>query len=546
MNNKRNRNTILFVAFILLAGIINLFTHTRSALLNSVMFSANFAIYAVLIISWIRSVTERLLPTKSRIYIIASGVLMLTYLILRIFKYRISHDAVTDRYSDYLYWLPLLYIPCLFLMSAIRISRGETEKKLSPELKLLFPTTLLFILVLTNDLHNLVYIPQIELSSFRMVTGTYSYGIVSYFLYIWMAFMFFSAVILLFNITKKQPGIIMWMIMAILILWLSLELILLLLIRPSGLLCMYQSPEIKCFSMLALLEICIRSRLIAHNENYAGFFERLKLSMLITDEELKPVFKSAVAIDADEKDLKSVTRGPKYLNRDIKLNCGKIKAGYVFWTEDERELHELEARLKKANDTLSEENDLIKVENELKEKKAHLDAEAKVYKRINETIYPSQKRIEKLLDNKKPGDAGFCEALGEACVLNAYSKRKSNLLLIEEGNLPRKNRELFLALQETARFLECLGVEAAAVGGEYTDFSLSYVNSLYDTFQALVIEWLPYLKRLTVSITGKGIRVAVETTEKPQLPKTDLMVECAEEDGFTFLSIYGKEGTAHD
>ena len=167
-------------------------------------------------------------------------------------------------------------------------------------------------------------------------------------------------------------------------------------------------------------------------------------------------------------------------------------------------------------------------------------------KRINETIYPSQKRIEKLLENKKPGDAGFCEALGEACVLNAYSKRKSNLLLIEEGNLPGKNRELFLALQETARFLECLGVEAAAVGGEYTVFSLSYVNRLYDTFQALVMEWLPYLKRLTVSITGKGLRVAVEIAEKPQLPKTDLMVECAEEDGFTFLSIYGKEGTAHD
>ena len=89
-------------------------------------------------------------------------------------------------------------------------------------------------------------------------------------------------------------------------------------------------------------------------------------------------------------------------------------------------------------------------------------------------------------------------------------------------------------------------MEAAAVGGEYTDFSLSYVNSLYDTFQALVIECLPYLKRLTVSITGKGIRVAVETAEKPKLPKTDLIVERAEEDGFTFLSIYGKEGTAHD
>lgn len=514
--------------------------------MNSVMFSANFAIYAGLIISWIRSVTQRLLPTKSRTYIIASGILTLSYLMFRIFKYRVAHDAAADRYADYLYWLPMLYIPCLFLMSAIRIGRGENENKRGTELKLLFPTTLLFILVMTNDLHDLVYIPNVGLSSFGMVSGTYSYGIGFYLLYIWMAFMFFAAVVLLLNITRKQPGRVMWWIIAVLLLWLILELLLVFLLHPLGMQCMYQSPEIKCFSMLALMEICIRSRLIAHNENYIGFFKQLKLSMLITDEDLKPVFQSAVAINAGEKDFENATRGPKYLNRDLKLNCGKIKAGYVFWTEDEGELHELEARLKKANDTLSEENDLIRVENELKEKKAHLDAEARVYKRINETIYKSQKRIEKLLDDTKPGDEGFCAALGEVCVLNAYSKRKSNLLLIEEEKLPKKNRELFLALQETARFLECFGVEAAAIGEEYTDFSISYVNSLYDTFQTLVMEWLPYLKRLTVSITGKGIRVAVETTKEPELSKAGLNIDRTEEDGFTYLSIYGKEEPAHD
>jgi len=305
---------------------------------------------------------------------------------------------------------------------------------------------------------------------------------------------------------------------------------------------MYNTPEIRTFSMLAILEICIRSRLIPHNENYAGFLSGLKLPVLMTDGKMAPVFCSAVTLKASDEEMRSALDFPVYTDEYTKLSGIRVGAGYVFWNEDEKELHKATRRLEEANAILSEENDLIRVENELKEKKARLDAEAKVYDRIASVIYPKQKRIEQLLESIDPKDTDFGARLGEACVLNAYSKRKSNLLLISQDNLPKSNRELYLALQETARFLKCCGIEAAAVGEEYTDFPLSYVHELYDDFETLIEAWLPYLKRLTVSLTEEGIRIAAELTEAAKLPDMALFVKSTEADGFTFLTIYGNMG----
>ena len=177
------------------------------------------------------------------------------------------------------------------------------------------------------------------------------------------------------------------------------------------------------------------------------------------------------------------------------------------------------------------------MENKLKEKKSRLDAESAIYQGIAAAIRPKQDRIEAMLSSVGPEDADFPEKLAQCCVLNAWSKRKSNLLLLSGTNLPKKNRELFLALQESARFLNCCGVKAAAVGEEYTDFPLSSVNDLYDTFEAVIEAYLPIMKYMTVSLTTDGIRMAMEADGIDALPATVLPVECRQEDETVYMTI---------
>ena len=100
-------------------------------------------------------------------------------------------------------------------------------------------------------------------------------------------------------------------------------------------------------------------------------------------------------------------------------------------------------------------------------------------------------------------------------------------------------------MQESARFLKCCGVEAAAVGEETTDFPLSDIHELYDTFEGVIESWLHSLRRLTVSLTGTGIRMAVETDREMPLPETILPVEARSSEGTVFLTVHRrKEGAA--
>ena len=161
--------------------------------------------------------------------------------------------------------------------------------------------------------------------------------------------------------------------------------------------------------------------------------------------------------------------------------------------------------------------------------------------------------------------------MGKVCVLNAFSKRKTNLLLLSEESLPKSNRELFLALSETARFLKCCGVEAAAIGQEYSEIPLPDVHALYDTFETVIETFFPVAKTMTFSLKPDGIRIAMETSgdcsateadgapaspetnaaptspetnAAPALPETKLPVRCEESDGVLFFTIRRSEGGA--
>ena len=294
--------------------------------------------------------------------------------------------------------------------------------------------------------------------------------------------------------------------------------------------------------MLGFFETCIRNRLIPYNENYTGFFSNLGLPVRITDEAFRPVYETNLPIHASDAQLAAAVSAPVYLDEDTRLSGMKIRPGFAFWTEDESDLHRENRRLAEANELLSEENGLIAMENELKERKAHLDALNQVYDRIAASFYPKQKRIEELLESTPPESEDFPAVLAECCVLNAYCKRKGNLMLLEEESLPHPNRELFLALQESARFLKCCGIDAAATGEEYSDLPLDVVHALYDSFEALIEEFLPYMKAMTASLSPDGIRIAMEAGQPPVLPKTVLPVECRESDGCYFLSIHAEGG----
>ncbi len=546
MKRGGSKDIWLFSGLLLLAGTAYMFTRTGIAALDTLMFCANFMIYIALLISWIYSVRSRLLPTKARSYAEASALLMIAELLVRFLRFRVLTGIAVRRFADYAYNIPLILIPTLFLMTCIRIRRGEGGERRAAERLLLIPSGVLLLLILTNDLHQLFYRRLIPLSEFHGIVGTYTYGPLFYAMYGWMGIVLIAGLLILISRTWKQNIRGLSWFAAVLVFWGAVSLLNRLVLTPHETLRMFHAPEIHVFSLLGLFEVCIRNRLIPYNENYTGFFSRLGLPVLITDSSLKPVYATDVPVSASQEQLKESLESPVYIDGDTRLSGMSMLPGLVFWTEDERELHRESHRLAEANEILSEENGLIAVENELQVKKAHLDAQARVYDRISAALYPKQKRIEELLNSASPESDSFPAVLAECCVLNAYCKRKSNLMLLEEESLPRPNRELFLAMQETARFLKCRGIDAAATGVEYSDFPLARIHELYDSFEILIEALLPVMRRMTASLMPDGIRLTIEADPGAEtgeaLPGTPLPVERVLSDGCLFLTIRAKGG----
>ena len=542
--DTQKRNTAAFLGVLVLSWVCNLFTRSAVPFVATLAFCLSFTLYAGLLLFWLQSVRARLLPTRSRAYIVWAVLLMLSYLLLRVVKFRVVLNApLLSRCAVYAYWTPQTLIPTLFFLLCLRIRRGESARRARDERLLLIPACALALLALTNDWHSLVYRPRIAFADFALATGTYSLGPGFYLLYAWMILTAAAGLLLLLLETGKHSIREIAPLLALVGLWFALVECCTRLIEPYNLPRPFYVPDIHIFSMLGFFEICIRRRLIPCNENYTGFFSALDLPVLITDSACNPVYETAVPVQATVAQLTAALAEPLYPQEHTRLSGMPLGAGCVFWTEDEQALHRERCRLDAANELLSEENELIAVENTLREQQAQLDAQNRVYDRIAAALYPRQKQIEALLAAVEPGTPEFTRALGRCCVLNAWSKRKSNLLLLSDESLPKPNRELFLALQDSARFLTCCGVEAAAVGEEYSALPLPDIHALYDAFEDIVEAWLPTTKRMTVSLTEDGLRLAVEAVSPPPLPEIGLRVERRDSEGCSFLTLHApREG----
>ena len=420
--DKQNRNTWLFIGLFLLAGIANLLSRFPGSLQSTLMTCLNYMIYIGLLLFWIEAVRVRLLPSAVRRSILSAALLMLLYMLIRIFKYRFAVSAAAMRYAVYAYWIPQMLIPALFLMTCIRIvRRGGQAKGKQKERLLLIPAALLALLVMTSDLHPLVYIPRVPLSEFVLNTGTYGYGPVFWLLNAWMIGVTVTGLVLLARESGTMPKRALRLFALMVVLWISAVLLnLLVLDRLPGGYHMYNNPEIHTFCLLGVFEICIRYRLIPYNENYTDFFRKLPVPSVITDRAFHPVYASEAALSVDQKVLRSAAAEPVALGPDQKLYGTPIRAGYAFWAEDESAVHRAQERLLEANEMIEQENDLIRAETEQKEKDAYLQSRHRIYHEIAEELYPCQKRITQLLSEAVPGSESFREKIAAVSVLNAY------------------------------------------------------------------------------------------------------------------------------
>ena len=541
---RHQRNTFLFISFLLLAGIANLLSKAALPEWDTLMTCINYLILTGLLVFWIEAVRFRLLPSAARTATLSAAFFMLLYMFLRIFKYRFAVSITAQRYAVYAYWIPQMLIPGLFLITCIHISRSRRERKTWHEILLLIPALALSVMVMTNDLHAWVYIPGIELSRFIVDTGTYRYGFGFYLMYVWMIAAAVPGFIFLFRESGSISRGVVKLLAGTISLWFGLILLnLLVLDRFFNNFHLFNNPEIHIFGMLGVYEICIQYRLIPYNENYTGLFERMQIPVLITDRDFHIIYRSEKETGTAEKDLReSLTRSVD-LPENRKLNGKKIRAGYAFWSEDVSAIRQMQDELERAIEITEKENDLIQAETEQKKKDAFLQSRHRIYHEIAAELYPCQKKIREILQHTVPGTESFRKNIEVISVHNAYVKRKTNLLLLASEKNTLSTKELFLALQESAAYLTLAGLQATTSQfQEEQMLPAEILLELYDAFETITEQLLGHTRSLMISWHHDSLRLAAETDFLPGTQEIPLPIRFLKDEGITYIDIQAVKG----
>ena len=453
LSKKRSITYLLLIAAALLfAYSLRFVFHpmTENALSAIAMMTLRWAIQVTLTLLWCVSIRRRILNTAIQKMLLSVGGLLLFWQVARIIKY--DYVIVTGpigRYCWYSYYIPMVLVPLIGVFVVDHI--GKPEGYHSPRwMKYLFiPAFFLIAMVMTNDLHQLVFTFH---NGFELYNSDYGYGFMYIFEMAWfvvLAMLF--AVMLLFK--SRVPGsknfqrLPLFVTIFAILFWAGY----------SAKLYTGDLTAVDCIFIVLLLEGAIQSGLIPSNMNYRGLFERSTIAARIVDGQGQTYYASANAAPLEKAVMEQAQHETVDLG-DTLLHHQAIHGGHIYWQDDVKTISDLAEHLREANDTLGERYDLMKAEVELQERRLQTEEKSRLYDRIALEVAPQLNNVDALINQSREYPEKAHALLSQVCVISAYIKRRANLILLREEKAMVAARELESCLRESLDNLRLCGV----------------------------------------------------------------------------------------
>lgn len=481
--------------FLAMAGI--LYNGVNFPLTNS--FTGNtfviipHIIFVALALGWVISVQRRILDKRIRGYLVVVGLLMAFWLAERTIKwFFVSEFSALCRYMWYAFYIPMVLIPLFGVFITTYIGKPVTYK-MPKWLNLLYiPAAALIIFVFTNDFHSLVFKFPKGIYYFNSV---YEYGFGFYIVALWFVVLGFYFVISLAlkshvpgsKSVQKLPLIIMacsvvfWLLYALDIINADLT-------------------AVDCLMITLLLESAIQSGLIRSNAGYTEFFEISTVAAQIVDKYYQTKYISSYADDLPEDVIRSALIKPVELGKTT-LHSRPVSGGYVLWQNDIKQIKALMKSLEETRERLSENNFLLKAENDMNEQKARLEEKNRLYDRIARDISPQLIKAEQLLAHADNNPDCARSDLAQICVISAFIKRRSNLLLLGEENSFISASELEFCLRESLNNIRLLDVFSSFNSKCSGNLAVENAVAVYNLFEKTVEMFIDKINAIMVCLS---------------------------------------------
>ena len=465
-------------------------------------------IYVFLFSAWCYSLWIRIVQTQVRHYLLAISVLIVLWILLRSIKFSIENTDA-ERWLWYFYYFPMLFIPLLSVFVSRSLGKGE-DFRLPRWTKLLyFPTLLLLLLVLTNDLHQQVF----SFPSGVLSDRVYRYESGYFFVLGWEAlcagFAFLSMVK---NCRIPCSRRIRWLPLVPLALSLAYAYAYVKKVHWVWVLAGDMTVS-QCLIFASILECCIQCGLIQSNLGYDELFEATSLPVQITNHVFRSKYVSVAMQGAlPQSELRQMQQDTVHLGDDTLLKRHKLRHGWVFWKEDISALNQIRKELELTRDELRDTGDVLAAENAQHARWLKLTEENRLYDMMEAQTARQIAMLRDLLaELQKTEDLGRARhLLGQVIIIGTYIKRRSNLIFVGVQRGAISVQELRLCLNESSENISVYGADCKTIIKGEGQLTVEQATQVYDLFEAVVEAELESLRALLISIeVGNWVEVAL-------------------------------------
>lgn len=462
---------------------------------------------------------------RVRSNLIAVSVLIIFWSVLRAGKYIVFKECESiARLIWYLYYIPMLAIPQVSFQAALAI--GETGEEKMPYVQSVtgILSVVFIVLIVTNDLHQLVFRFQPEFADWDTEYGrTALFWVVTVWAYV---FFLASAVVLFQKCRLSLSRKLTW----IPVLYLALGVLGLYLLNIGRLPRVWgktigEFPEMACYTLGGFWILCTTIGLVPSNIGYEQLFANTSLGATITDRDYKAVYRSNSSLPLTKEQL--ALSGSIAAGENILVYRKPVTGGFVYWQSDVTEINHINRQLEDAQEQIAEEQELIRRNNEWKVERAQIDAKSKVYDEIAVRVRSQSQEIAQLSEEVQEDHSRFEQNMRLISIYAAYIKRISNMMLLGAEGKIRKN-ELAFALLESVRYLKKAGICAEVQGSlDETPVEAEKLIALYECFEMLLEYALPTLQMLHIILTENAVKLILEGGETaiPEIPEGTVEID---------------------
>ena len=435
--------------------------------------------------------------------------LFIFWLVIKMF----NKVAVFDDNSNiiwYLLYVPLLFVPNLWFLINNQIYLKNKKLKSIFTIISLSISTILLILVLTNDFHNWVFIlPSDFIASF---TSQYKYNIGYLIIYSFIFIEIITTIVLFYVFSGKKTTIKQKILPSIIIVLIIIYSIVYVLTKIS--LPFFYDMSVVYVTLGTLLAyFSFKSGLIKNSGNYLEFFETCASPLAITNNQGEVVYQNEKYMQVQN-------------NKNYVLESQSITNGTLLTYEDVGKLKSLQKELTHEINSLKHSNKLLEHKKDILQKEKQIEQHTKLLSKIEKQIESKKLRLEKLLSTlpneiTAENKVETKEILNEIKLIVGYLKRKTSLILHSEQKDIIPRNEVVLLFKESFNDLKNFGINAG-IGIREEELPSDIILKFYDIYNELISSLIASKFDVWITINKKDLWEFKLTFEDKNIDKKTL------------------------